>query len=728
MMVFFSSSKKTFSNYLFRSVAAMKLARVVLIGLLLVSLAAALAAQAPSPEGAARLRTLFFMRDFETGVLEGRKLMATSADASELGAWYVLNLVRGGDEKRAVALAEEMTNKLPQDAWAWFAIAGALNYQAERPADAVAAAETALKFLPNNPDVIWIRAQTLANDEKRRGEAIAFVDAQRGRMKNPAEILVTKGYALYRSASGPPRDEAGTNLAFAVFEEARKIDPKNVNALYLHGAYLNGLRRSDEACPLLKKALAVAPDSTSVHQAYWNAVMGSRDLGADRKRQEVEADVAAFLKGNGDRPGALSAVAFVSRDMKWTEKQRECEDRILKVFPDSSEAEWIFAARWRDLGSTPESARSPQRRQILSDFIARPRHYIDGLLGEAYREYFWILADDKSVSGDELYRVAEGALKYETTNPHIVWVYTPTALADRRVHLADAERIARDGIEVLRKKIESQRSSYKSQGEYDRAVGWATAKGYDALGWVLFAESRRDEAEKALLQSFELDHASRQNLDHLGRFYLARNDETRAEEFFVKGLSVQAPGVNPCETSLRSLYEKRLGSLDGIEAYLAKLKEVDRDRRKERILAERIAAPNPLMNFDLKALDGKRVALDSLKGKILVINFWGIWCGWCVQELPEYQKLYEKFASDPDVVILTIDNDPNPDDVPPWIAQKKYTFPVLIDDGYVDKAGLRAFPTTWFVDAQGRKVFEKVGWSEKLLEEFSWRVEAIRMK
>ncbi len=509
--------------------------------LLVPVLATTLAFQNPSLRGAARLRALFFLRDFETGTIEGEKLAAASPDASDLSAWYVLNLVRSGDERRAVSLAEEMTKKKPRDPWAWFALAGALNYQSERPADAVTASETALKLLPNNPDFIWIRAQTLANDEKRRDEAIAFVDAQRGRLKNPAEILATKGYALYRSASGPPRDEARMKLSFAAFEEARQIDPNNLNALYLPGSYLNGLRRSDEAYPLLKKALAIAPDSAGVHQAYWNAVTGSRDFGADRKRQEIEADVNAFLKAHGDRPGALSAVASVARDMQWTERQRDCEDKILKNFPGSLEAEWIFVTRWRELGSTPE------RRQILHDFIARPRHYIDELLGEAYREYFYILAADNSVPGDELYRVAEGALKYETNNPHITWVYTPIALADRKVHLADAERIARDSVEVLRKKIESQRSSYKSEGEYDRAVGWATAKGYDALGWVLFVEGRMNEAEKALLQSFELDHASRQSLDHLGRFYLARNDADKAEEFFVKGLSVQSPGANPCE-------------------------------------------------------------------------------------------------------------------------------------------------------------------------------------
>jgi thiol-disulfide isomerase/thioredoxin len=121
------------------------------------------------------------------------------------------------------------------------------------------------------------------------------------------------------------------------------------------------------------------------------------------------------------------------------------------------------------------------------------------------------------------------------------------------------------------------------------------------------------------------------------------------------------------------------------------------------------------------------VSLDSLKGKVVAINFWGIWCGWCVQELPDFQKLHEQYKNDPDVVILTIDNDQNPNDVPPWMAQKKFNFPVLLDDGFVGtKAGITAFPTTWFLDRDGRLAFTKVGWSEKLVEEFGWRIEAIK--
>ena len=130
-----------------------------------------------------------------------------------------------------------MTTKQPKDGWSWFAMAGALNYQGERQADAVAAGEKALALLPGNADAVWIRAQTLANDEKTRDEAIAFVDSQRPRLRNPANIIVTKGYALYSQSAGPKRDEAKLTAAFAAFEEARRIDPANLSAWYLPGSY-----------------------------------------------------------------------------------------------------------------------------------------------------------------------------------------------------------------------------------------------------------------------------------------------------------------------------------------------------------------------------------------------------------------------------------------------------------------------------------------------------------
>ena len=63
-----------------------------------------------------------------------------------------------------------------------------------------------------------------------------------------------------------------------------------------------------------------------------------------------------------------------------------------------------------------------------------------------------------------------------------------------------------------------------------------------------------------------------------------------------------------------------------------------------------------------------------------------------------------------------------------FMVENEYDFTVLVDDGYVQMAGVNAFPTTWFVDGDGYIQFVKLGGGSDshLEEEFAWRVEALR--
>ena len=202
----------------------------------------------------------------------------------------------------------------------------------------------------------------------------------------------------------------------------------------------------------------------------------------------------------------------------------------------------------------------------------------------------------------------------------------------------------------------------------------------------------------------------------------------KAESFYLKGIAVQTPGENPNDKALKALYEKQFGSLDGYDTYLTTAEERDRARRKKEVLEARFEDPQPFEPFVLKTLDGDSLSTDDLQGKTVAINTWGLWCGWCLEEMPDLQKLHEQYSDSTDVLLLTINNDENVDDVRAWMQEQGYTFPVLLDDGYLNRVNSHTFPTTWFLDREVRKAFEKIGWSEKLVEEFSWRLEDLRVE
>ncbi len=174
----------------------------------------------------------------------------------------------------------------------------------------------------------------------------------------------------------------------------------------------------------------------------------------------------------------------------------------------------------------------------------------------------------------------------------------------------------------------------------------------------------------------------------------------RAEDSYVAGFGASR-GENPNETALEALYESRNGSREGIEEYLATLDERDRIRRRERIIESRVEAAGTYEPFQLARLDGEMVDSADLEGKIAVLHFWGTWCGPCVVEMPEYQKFDERYRDDAEVAVLSISNDRTNDVIEEYLAKNDFDFTVLVDDNYVERASVSAWPTTWFVDREG---------------------------
>ncbi|MFQ5640474.1 MAG: tetratricopeptide repeat protein [bacterium] len=261
---------------------------------------------------AAKLRSMYFNRDYEGGAIRGQEWGAQLLRHDELRAWFILNMARNDLAAQAVAAADEMIATGDSSPWSWFALAGALNWSRERREEALPASKKALLLLPDHPDVIWMRAETLMRQGKEE-QAIDFVDKNRAKLANPAELVATKGNAIY-SLWG--RDEDKFEQALHTFAKARQMDPSNVSAHVIPAVYLSRKGRNEEALPLLKKALVLAPNSTGIHERYWQAIWGIKNMASEVKRKEIESDIEPFLQNRGDYPGALQAVSTIYRELK----------------------------------------------------------------------------------------------------------------------------------------------------------------------------------------------------------------------------------------------------------------------------------------------------------------------------------------------------------------------------------------------------------------------------
>ena len=122
--------------------------------------------------------------------------------------------------------------------------------------------------------------------------------------------------------------------------------------------------------------------------------------------------------------------------------------------------------------------------------------------------------------------------------------------------------------------------------------------------------------------------------------------------------------------------------------------------------ADGVEAPD----FTLNDLNGKPLTLSSLRGKYVILDFWGSWCGWCIKGIPQMKEYYQKYAGK--FEILGIDcNDPEEK----WkAAVEKYELPWLHvyntrDSKVLEQYKIEGFPTKIIVGPDGKIVKTIIG-------------------
>lgn len=115
-------------------------------------------------------------------------------------------------------------------------------------------------------------------------------------------------------------------------------------------------------------------------------------------------------------------------------------------------------------------------------------------------------------------------------------------------------------------------------------------------------------------------------------------------------------------------------------------------------------------DFELETLDGTKLKLSDLKGKNVILNFWATWCGFCVVEMPDLQKLNDKYK-DEDLVVLAINVGESKETVQKFMEENELNLLILLDEdsSVANTYGVRSFPSTLSVNKEGEIVTGYVG-------------------
>lgn len=124
-------------------------------------------------------------------------------------------------------------------------------------------------------------------------------------------------------------------------------------------------------------------------------------------------------------------------------------------------------------------------------------------------------------------------------------------------------------------------------------------------------------------------------------------------------------------------------------------------KRKKQHELETTAALAP--DFALSDMRGNRVALSDFRGKWVVLDFWGSWCGWCIKGFPELKEAYTTYAGRLEIVGIDCNDTPEA-----WRkAVERYELPWVQlynskSDGVKELYGVQSFPTKVIIDPEGR--------------------------
>jgi thiol-disulfide isomerase/thioredoxin len=274
----------------------------------------------------------------------------------------------------------------------------------------------------------------------------------------------------------------------------------------------------------------------------------------------------------------------------------------------------------------------------------------------------------------------------------------------------------------------SGRESAKRKDDYDRAQARSRLLEARAQGLLGHTEEaiRTSEASYAAYPNVEAAREAARWLAAAGKSQEAI--QYLAYAFTIGGFKSTDPDSVSDRDKMAELYRKQNGSEAGLGDLVLKAYDNTSNLFAARRTQLRELDPNSQvkdpMRFTVSGVDGEKLKLSSLVGKVVVLDFWATWCGPCRQQHPLYEEVKARFKDSPDLVFLAINTDEDRTLVKPFLDEQRWSQKVYFEDGLSNLLQVSSIPTTIIFGKKGEVVSRMPGFlPDRFVDMLSERID-----
>ena len=523
-----------------------------------------------------------------------------------------------------------------------------------------------------------------------------------------------EGYFIILNENNQPRKGANANLGVFYQSIASRV-----------GAELN----NDKAIEAYKNEFSLYPESRKLYlSGYLRALTQvKKDEASKIFQTEIESVLKTGLKLESD----YSLLESLYQQAKLPEQAKFTSTLKKEKYPSGK---WVASETIQKFNQETDPENKKELLKNILEKIETDEKWTDyktripyfkSQIASVYSQKKDWSNFKKAIEDANITDKAQLASLYNSA----AWEMQKTS--DNLILAEEFSRIATNMSKELWKNPIGEKPAYLTQKQWLKNNEYTYAMFADTYAMVMYRMGNYKKGlpyakEAAILINKGKDPEQNNAYALLAEKSLPKKEYVKTIEQFVK----DGKSTGEMTEILKRAYVKNKKSETGFDEYITALQKESYLKMLEGLQKSILNETAPV--FALLDLNGKKVNLTELKGKIVVVDFWATWCGPCIASFPGMQKMVNKYKDDPYIKFVFIDTwergDAKERNASEFMNKYKYTFHVLMDndDKIVAEYKVEGIPTKFVIDKKGMIRFKSIGFSgsdDKLIQELTAMIE-----